>query len=711
MRARYPDQEGHVERDGVRIFYEVFGAGAPTVLLMPTFPIVHSRMWKGQIAYLAERYRVVAFDPRGNGRSDRPATPEAYGDEEVLADTLAVMEATGTARAVLAALCSGVRLSTLVAARHPDRVLGLIAFAPGMPFIAPSHPHWSRHSFEDVLDTDEGWAKHNRHYMRRDFRGYLEWHSGWMTPEPHSTKLYDDLVAWGLDTTAETLITRLHAPSPVATKEVAEALCRQVRCPVLVIHGDRDDCQPLARGERYAELTGGRLVILEGSGHAPMGRHPVQVNLAMNDFIQTTAARASERQPARSTIWHHALSRPRRALFVSSSIGLGHIQRDLAIARELRALVPDLQIHWWAQHPVTEALEAAGEIIHPESHRQARETAHWEAEAEEHRLHAFYAFRRLDEIFVANFMLFHDITRDGAYDLWIGDEAWEVDYFLHENPELKCAPYVWLTDVIGFLPVDPEGDPREAALCADYNAEMIEQRARYPRLRDLSLYIGELEELPDAPFGPGLPTIREWAQGWYTPVGYVLPFDPAAYHDPAALRRRLGYGTGYPLLLSAVGGTHVGCSLLDRVAEGYAQLRETSPQARMVMVTGPRIDPATLPEIPGLEKRAYVHNLFEHLACADAAIVQGGLTTTMELVAARRPFAHVPLRAHWEQQHHVDFRLRYYGARNRLEYDTLTPGRVAQALQGLIGAPVTYRDVPRDGARRAAREIARLLGR
>ena len=118
---------------------------------------------------------------------------------------------------------------------------------------------------------------------------------------------------------------------------------------------------------------------------------------------------------------------------------------------------------------------------------------------------------------------------------------------------------------------------------------------------------------------------------------------------------------------------------------------------------------ADLLEVPGLEKRAYVHTLSEHLACADAAIVQGGLSTTMELVATRRPFVYVPLRKHWEQQHHVSYRLRHYGAQNRLQYADLTPRRVAETLQQLIGASVTYREVPRDAARRAAMEIAGLL--
>ena len=85
MRARDPDRDGYVERDGVKLFYEVFGTGEPAILLMPTFPIAHSRMWKAQIPYLARSHRVVTFDPRGNGRSDRPRTPEAYTDDEFVA--------------------------------------------------------------------------------------------------------------------------------------------------------------------------------------------------------------------------------------------------------------------------------------------------------------------------------------------------------------------------------------------------------------------------------------------------------------------------------------------------------------------------------------------------------------------------------------------------------------------------------------------------
>ena len=94
-----PTSEGYVERDGVRIFWERYGDGEPTVLLLPTWSIVHSRFWKPQIPYLARHCRVITFDGRGNGRSDRPAGAEAYSTDEFAADALAVMDATGTERA------------------------------------------------------------------------------------------------------------------------------------------------------------------------------------------------------------------------------------------------------------------------------------------------------------------------------------------------------------------------------------------------------------------------------------------------------------------------------------------------------------------------------------------------------------------------------------------------------------------------------------
>ena len=136
----------------------------------------------------------------------------------------------------------------------------------------------------------------------------------------------------------------------------------------------------------------------------------------------------------------------------------------------------------------------------------------------------------MDEILCANFMLFHDIVREQRYDVWIGDEAWEVDHFLHENPELKTSPYAWLTDFVGFLPM-PAGGDAEAYLTADYNAEMVEHIERYPHVRDRAIFVGDAEDVVPGSFGPGLPEIREWTRRHYDFSGYVPGFDPRTVPD------------------------------------------------------------------------------------------------------------------------------------------------------------------------------------
>jgi hypothetical protein len=347
-----------------------------------------------------------------------------------------------------------------------------------------------------------------------------------------------------------------------------------------------------------------------------------------------------------------------------------------------------------------------GERIHPASEDLLSESAHWQAEADGHELDCFGAGRRMDEILTANFMIFDEVAHDGCYDLWIGDEAWDVDYFLHENPERKCAAYAWLTDVEGTVPM-PEGGESEAALAADYNAEMLEQVARYPRVRDAAIFVGEPDDVLPLPFGPGLPGIREWAKRHYAFSGYITGLDQPAPEDHASLRERLGYTS--PTCIVAVGGSGVGEALLTRTVEALPEARRALPDLRMVVVCGPRIDPAVLPSSEGLEVLPYVDNLHQHLAACDTAVVQGGLSTTMELVAARRPFVYVPLDRHFEQQVHVRHRLVRHGAGNGLAFSDATPATLGRAIVESIGTTPNYCPVPRDGAARAAALIAKLI--
>jgi predicted glycosyltransferase len=262
----------------------------------------------------------------------------------------------------------------------------------------------------------------------------------------------------------------------------------------------------------------------------------------------------------------------------------------------------------------------------------------------------FEAVRQMDEILVANFMVFADLVEEEPYGLWIVDEGWDVDHFLHDNPELKRTAYAWLTDFVGWLPM-PEGGAREAMLAADWNAERVERIRRLPRLRDRSIFVGNPADTIDVPLGPDLPTVREFAEERYTFAGYVPGFERPADRD--ALRAELGYGPDERVCEVTVGGSGVGTHLLRRVVEAYPIAEKRVPGLRMVAVTGPRIDPASIPAPDGVEVLGYVADLHRHLAACDVAVVQGGLTTTMELAAARRPFLYVPLERHFEQQVHV----------------------------------------------------------
>ncbi len=310
----------------------------------------------------------------------------------------------------------------------------------------------------------------------------------------------------------------------------------------------------------------------------------------------------------KSHTWVRAQRRPKKALFLSSPIGLGHARRDVAVAQELRRIHPDLQIEWLAQHPVTRVLADAGEPVHPASAFLANESAHIEDESADHDLHAFQAIRRMDEILVNNFMVFNDVVDETYYDLVIGDEAWDVDYFLHENPELKRFGFAWMTDFVGWLPM-PAGGAAEAALTADYNAEMIEQRARFARVRDRSIFVGNPEDVVDDDFGPGLPRIRDWTAANFDFAGYVTGFDPHTLRGTEAARRRLGADDGEPLCLVTVGGSGVGGSLLRRVLDAVPAARDRVPGLRFVFVTGPRIDPSLLPDVPGTQVLGYLPDL------------------------------------------------------------------------------------------------------
>ena len=703
--ARPPDRTGIAIRDGIELAWSAYGETGPAVVLLPTWSIVDSRFWKAQVGYLARHFRVVRFDGRGTGRSSRPRVATAYTDESFAEDTVAVMDAVGYDRAVLVGYSAGGPWALHVAAAHPDRVAGIFAIGPAMGF--DRFPGTGRTLWQQPEPSREGWPRYNKHFWRAggfdDFRTEFFGH---LFSDPHSTKPIEDFLDWSGDIDPETLIAandgRLGLEG--AVRHPVEPLLQRVRCPVTVLHGADDQVNPLFLGEELARLTGGPLIALPGAGHGPLARYPVRVNREIRRFADQVQPVAVTHRPRVPTA-----RRSPRVLYLSSPIGLGHARRDLAIADELRRLRPGLQVDWLTQDPVTRALTDRGESIHPASAHLASESVHIEAEAGEHDLHAFQAIRRMDEILVHNFMVFDDLVCDEPYDLVVGDEAWDLDYFLHENPELKCFGYAWFTDFVGWLPM-PDGGPAEAALTADYNAEMLEQRARYRRLRDRSIFVGNPEDVVPDEFGPGLGPIRAWTEQNFDFTGYVTGFDPITSERRAELRARHGYADDERVCVVAVGGSGVGHSLLRRVLDAVPVARRTVPDLRFVVVCGPRIDPDVLPRRRGAQVVGYLPHLDEHLAACDVAVVQGGLTTTMELTAANRPFLYVPLRHHFEQNFHVRHRLDRYGAGTCIDYEqACDPDALSAHLVSALGQPVHYRPVETDGAQRAAALLADLL--
>src|SRR5680860_182339 len=204
-RSIYPDEAGYIERDGVRVFYEVYGSGDTTILFCPTWTLVHSRVWKMQIPYFARHFRVVVFDPRGNGKSDRPRGVEAYAEAEFAKDALDVLDATGTEKAFVVGLSRGTQRALLLATEHPERVSGLIFIGPffpasrsvgGLRWRLMAHPRLQPLFFRHPLIT-KGWEKFNALYIRHNYREFVEWFVGRAASEAHSTKGFEDAVSWG----------------------------------------------------------------------------------------------------------------------------------------------------------------------------------------------------------------------------------------------------------------------------------------------------------------------------------------------------------------------------------------------------------------------------------------------------------------------------------------------------------------------------------
>lgn len=397
----------------------------------------------------------------------------------------------------------------------------------------------------------------------------------------------------------------------------------------------------------------------------------------------------------------------KKVLFISGSIGLGHVSRDLAIASAMRARCPGIDISWLAASPADRVIREAGERLLPdaadfidESAIAERSTRGASMSIVSYAMSARKSWRR-------NVDVLRRVTARERFDLVIGDETYEISLAYRRNPRLKTCPFVMIFDFVGLDAMSRS--PVERLGVYIWNRAWSGGRRPPKPIYDLALFIGEIEDIPDKSFGPGLPNRRDWARGRCRFVGHVFPFDPASYADRDAARSRLGYGAG-PLVICSVGGTAVGRELLDLCGAAFPIARVKLPGLRMVLVGGPRISEDSLAAPEGVEVRGYVPALYEHFAAADLAIVQAGGTATLELEALRRPFIYFPLAGHSEQQVVVAGRLARHGAGVRMDLPQTTPQALADAILANVGKPVSHPPIAADGAAKAAELICALLG-
>jgi UDP:flavonoid glycosyltransferase YjiC (YdhE family) len=395
-----------------------------------------------------------------------------------------------------------------------------------------------------------------------------------------------------------------------------------------------------------------------------------------------------------------------RVLYVSSAIGMGHVSKDLAIARELRRAEPGAEIFWLAGHPASEVLRDFGETVIPEAERWHGASAIAERTTHDGQLNLVrYVYRSLPAWF-ANMRLFRSALRSHAIDIAVGNEAWEVDIPLILRILRLRVPFVLITDFVG---VDAmTSNPLEHLGAYFLNVLWALDRTVYGQGQHAAIFIGEIADAPAIPFGWSLPDRRQHALDHYRFVGHVINFRTEEVADRAALRRRLGYGEE-PLIVCAAGGTAIGRDLLELCGRAFLPLRDRLPDARMVLVCGPRIPAESLHVTDGVEVREYVPRLYQHFACCDVAVVQCGASSTTELCAVGTPFLYFPIDGHFEQEF-VAARLARYGAGQRMSLKATTPEALAAAICEQRGrTPVQA--MPVDGAARAAEEILRTWKR
>ena len=394
-----------------------------------------------------------------------------------------------------------------------------------------------------------------------------------------------------------------------------------------------------------------------------------------------------------------------KVLYISGSIGLGHVIKDLAIANKLRTINADVDITWIATSPATDYLEEKGESIHVLSHKFSSYSAFAEKSASKAKLNLVNYVLASLKGWYCNVITFRKIIKKEHYDVIVGNETYEILIGLIFKLVRIDTAFIIIYDFLGMDSMTK--NPIERTVNYILNWMWSRGHKVFSAANRESIFIGVPEDIPDKKFGFLLPNRREYAKAHYTFIGYIIRFDPENYRNRSAIREKLGYEEN-PLVICSIGGTSIGKSLLELCNSAYPIIKSKNPGLRMVLVTGPRLAPASIQVSKGVEVKGFVPDLYKHFAACDLAIVQGGFSSTLELTALRRPFIYFPIEGHSEQEY-VSKRLERHNAGIRMDQSKTTPALLAEKVLKHLNESVSSKTLNTDGAKNAAEIIDQFL--
>ena len=394
-----------------------------------------------------------------------------------------------------------------------------------------------------------------------------------------------------------------------------------------------------------------------------------------------------------------------KVLYISGSIGLGHVIKDLAIVNKLRTINQNVEITWIATNPATKYLEDKDESLHASSYKFSSYSAFAEKSANKSQLNLVNYVLASLKGWIRNVMVFRKILKDEHYDVIVGNETYEILIALIFKLLRFDTPFIIIYDFLGLDSMTK--NPFERIVNYILNWIWSKDYKVFSAFNRESIFIGEPEDIPDKKFGFLLPNRREYAKTHFTFIGYIIRFDPEMYTNKREVRKKLGYGEN-PLIICSIGGTSIGKDLLDLCNRTYPILKSKIKQLHMVLVTGPRLATNNIDALPGVEIRGFIPDLYQHFAACDLAIVQGGFSSTLELTALRRSFIFFPIEGHSEQEY-VAKRLGRHNAGIRMDYSKTTPASLADQVLVNFNKSVSFKALNTDGAQNAAEIINKFL--